>query len=200
MKTHNTRVNLCAITVILIKITFISNVSADMNCTTTNLSRLESENKELQRIIDTEPENIPFTRIGPDGKKEIGYMGNFNRTIAIATLALNKSNLAVCKSDLERLAEKTKKDVVDEIEGFEVEIEAEISVKKSSNKYQINVSSNIASGTFELLALKQGSKSLKFVLKTDEDGNKKFTSNRNLNGYRLVLKYNGEQINSYSIR
>ncbi len=95
------RISVCAVTVILIKITFITNVSADINCTATNLSRLESENKKLQRIIDTEPENIPFTAIGPDGKKEIGYIGNANRTIAVATLALNKANLAVCKSDLE---------------------------------------------------------------------------------------------------
>jgi len=200
MKTHITRVNLCANTVILITITFINNVSADMNCTATNLSRLESENKELQRIIDTELENIPITAIGPDGKEEIYYIGNANRTAAVANRALNKANLAVCESDLERLAEKTNKNVVDEIEGFEVEIEAEISIKKLSDKYQINVSSNLASGTFELLALKQGSKSLKFVLKTDENGNKKFTTKRNLNGFRLVLKYNGAQINSYSIR
>lgn len=199
MKTHNARVSLFVIIFVLTNMTFISNVSANLNCTASNLSRLESENKELQKVIDTEPEVISFTIIGADGKLEIGYIGNANRTVALATLALNNVDLAVCKSEQERLAGKTKKDMVDENEGFEVEIEADISVKKLSGRYQVSVSSNLASGTFELFALKQGSKTVKFILKTNEDGNAKFSTKRILNGYRLILKYNGEQINTYNI-
>ena len=195
MKTHNKRVSLFAITVVLINLTFISNVLADINCSANNLSRLESENKELQRIIDTEPEFITFSY--SDGEKEIqSSRPNINRQIAELSLGINKANLAVCKSEQEKT---TKKVVVDENEGFEVEIEADILVKKLLGKYQVNVSSNLASGTFELLALKQGSKSIKFILKTNEDGNAKFNTKRNLNGYRLVLKYNSEQINSYTV-
>ena len=195
MKTHNKRVSLFAITVVLINLTFISNVLADINCSANNLSRLESENKELQRIIDTEPEFITFSY--SDGEKEIqSSRPNFNRQTAELSLGVNKANLAVCKSEQEKT---TKKVVVDENEGFEVEIEADILVKKLLGKYQVNVSSNLASGTFELLALKQGSKSIKFILKTNEDGNAKFNTKRNLNGYRLVLKYNSEQITSYTV-
>ena len=88
MKTHNKRVSLFAITVVLINLTFISNVLADINCSANNLSRLESENKELQRIIDTEPEFITFSY--SDGEKEIqSSRPNFNRQTAELSLGVN---------------------------------------------------------------------------------------------------------------
>lgn len=199
MKTHNTRVSLFAITVVLTNLTFISNVSADINCSADNLSRLESENKESQRIIDTEPEFITFSLSDGNGNEIQSSYRNINRQIAELNLGVNKANLVVCKSEQDKREKKTKIEVVDENEGFEVEIEADILVKKLQGRYHVNVSSNIASGAFELLALKQGSKTIKFILETNEDGNAKFNTKRNLKGYRLVLKYNGEQINSYSI-
>ncbi len=199
MKTHNTRVSLFAITVVLTNLTFISNVSADINCSADNLSRLESENKESQRIIDTEPEFITFSLSDGNGNEIQSSYRNINRQIAELNLGVNKANLVVCKSEQDKREKKTKIEVVDDNEGFEVEIEADILVKKLQGRYHVNVSSNIASGAFELLALKQGSKTIKFILETNEDGNAKFNTKRNLKGYRLVLKYNGEQINSYSI-
>jgi hypothetical protein len=127
----------------LLATSLISISSADENCSKSNLDRLAAEKIELQKIIDTEPENITFTVfIGP-GETSTVTIGNVNR--------------------------------------------------------QINISSNLASGSFELLALKKNSKTIKFVFNTDEDGNKKFTTKRNLSGYRLVLKYNNEQIKSFAI-
>ena len=173
--------------------------SADENCSKSNLDRLAAEKIALQKIIDTEPENFTFTvSIGP-GETSTVTIGNVNRQTALLQLEIIKIELDGCASFQERQIKKAKKDIVDEIEGFEVDIEVDISVKKLVGKHQINISSNLASGSFELLALKKNSKTIKFVFNTDEDGNKKFTTKRNLSGYRLVLKYNNEQIKSFAI-
>lgn len=88
---------------------------------------------------------------------------------------------------------------MDEIDGFGVDMKTRISINKLSSKYQIIASRNLALGAFELLAFKQQLKTAKFILKFNEDGNKKFNSNRNLSSYKLVLKLNGEEFSSYSI-
>jgi hypothetical protein len=183
----------------LLATSLISISSADENCSKSNLDRLAAEKIELQKFIDTEPENFTFTvPEGPDVTSTM-TIGNGQRQVALLQLQIIKIELDSCASFQERQIEKVKKDIVDEIEGFEVDIEADISVKKLVGKHQINISSNLASGSFELLALKKNSKTIKFVFNTDEDGNKKFTTKRNLSGYRLVLKYNNEQIKSFAI-
>jgi hypothetical protein len=101
-------ISLCAIIVVLLKLEFIGIVSADINCTTANLSRLESENKELQKIIDTEPEFITFL-YSYDGNEIQSSRPNTNRQIAQLNLGVNKANLAVCKSEQNKRAEKQKR-------------------------------------------------------------------------------------------
>jgi hypothetical protein len=190
---------LLALSISLLATSLISISSADENCSKSNLDRLAAEKIELQKIIDTEPENITFTVSEVSGETSTVTIGNVNRQTALLQLEIIKIELDGCASFQERQVEKAKKDVFDEIEGFEVDIEADISVKKLVGKHQINISSNLASGSFELLALKKNSKTIKFVFNTDEDGNKKFTTKRNLSGYRLVLKDNNEQIKSFAI-
>lgn len=187
------------ISIALLSTSFISSSSADENCSKSNLDRLAAENIELQKIVDTEPENITFTQENGPGETSTVIQPNLNRKIAQLQLEVVKIELASCASFQERQIEKAKKDVTDEIEGSEVDIEADISVRKFAGRHLINISSNLASGSFELLALKKDNRTIKFVFNTDEDGNKKFTTKRNLSGYRLVLKFNGERISSYSV-
>ena len=187
-----------SLSIVLLATSLMSNSSADENCSKSNLDQLVAENIKLQKIVDTEPENLTTTLDNGFGGTSTFTQPNINRQVAQLQLAVNNANLTSCASFQEKQIEN-KKEVVDEIEGFEVDIEADILIKKLVGRYQVSISSNLASGSFELLALKKGSKAIKFAINTNEDGNKKFTTKRNLNGYRLVLKYNGDQINSYTI-
>jgi hypothetical protein len=182
-----------SLSIVLLATSLMSNSSADESCSKSNLDQLVAENIRLQKIIDSEPAEF----VMPDGQSSV------NPAPATAALALSVNNnvITICKSlqQPEKQTDKSNNTFIDEIEGFEVDIEADILVKKLVGRYQVSISSNLASGSFELLALKKGSRAIKFAINTDEDGNKKFTTKRNLNGYRFVLKYNGDQIKRYTI-
>jgi hypothetical protein len=92
-----------------------------------------------------------------------------------------------------------KKTAVVEDEGQEMELAASLTVTKQSNKYLIKVDSNIADGTFSLVATKKGAKSISFKVGTDDAGSYALRTTRNLKGFLLVLKYNGELLDKIQV-
>jgi len=88
---------------------------------------------------------------------------------------------------------------VTEDDGEEMELAASLTVTKQSNKYLIKVDSNIAGGTFSLVATKKGSKSISFKVATDDAGSYALRTTRNLKGFLLVLKYNGELLDKLQV-
>jgi predicted deacylase len=80
-----------------------------------------------------------------------------------------------------------------------MELAASLTVTKQSNKYLIKVDSNIADGTFSLVATKKGAKSISFKVGTDDAGSYALRTTRNLKGFLLVLKYNGELLDKIQV-
>jgi hypothetical protein len=88
---------------------------------------------------------------------------------------------------------------ITEDDGQEMDLSATLNVTKQGSKYLIKVDSNIAGGSFSLVATKKGSKSISFKVGTDDAGSYALRTTRNLKGYLLVLKYNGELLDKIQV-
>jgi hypothetical protein len=100
-------------------------------------------------------------------------------------------------------AKSTSQDVYTEIsdEGTEEDSFARMSVSKARNgKYVIQVDSNLESENVEITASKKGAKSIRFKANTGITTNFKLISSRNLKGYTLVLRFNGEALDTFIVK
>jgi len=86
-----------------------------------------------------------------------------------------------------------------DIEGDEEVPFGKIGVKKDRNRYTISISSNLPEENLQVRATKKGQKSINFSVVTDEDGQAKFTTSRNLAGFRLALSLDGEILTSIRV-
>ncbi|MBM3704665.1 MAG: hypothetical protein FJW54_06355 [Actinobacteria bacterium] len=86
-----------------------------------------------------------------------------------------------------------------DIEGDEEVPFGKIGVKKDKNRYTISISSNLPEENLQVRATKKGQKSINFSVVTDEDGQAKFTTSRNLAGFRLALSLDGEILTSIRV-
>ena len=76
------------------------------------------------------------------------------------------------------------------------EIVADISLKKSGGTYNIRVSSNREKTVMQIIARKKGAKNIEWTLTTDGNGAKSILTSRNLKGFTLALRVDGETIDT----
>jgi hypothetical protein len=96
-------------------------------------------------------------------------------------------------------ADKNSTAVTDD-EGQEMELSATLNVSKQGSRYLIRVDSNIAGGSLSLVATKKGSKSISFNVATDDAGAYALRTSRNLKGFVLTLKFNGEVLDKITVK
>lgn len=95
------------------------------------------------------------------------------------------------------------KDISTELndDGMEVEPAANLSISKLNNgRYTIKVDSNLESEQVEIYASKKGFKTIKFSANTGTTTQLKITTSRNLKGYTLVIRFNGEVLDKLSVK
>jgi hypothetical protein len=86
-------------------------------------------------------------------------------------------------------------------DGIEADSEANLTAKKdSAGRTTFTVSSNLAEETVIITATKKGSKSIKYSIKTDESGQAKLRTTRNLSGFTLTLKFENEILDTVKIK
>lgn len=76
------------------------------------------------------------------------------------------------------------------------EVIADITLQKSSNNYLIRVTSNQEKTAVEIIARKKGAKNIIWKLVTDSNGAKQILTSRNLKGFTLALRIDGETIDT----
>jgi hypothetical protein len=164
---------------------------------TVEVTQLNLEIKELEVRTDSSYltlKNIP--------ESSLGYKLFFD-------IWKSNSEILRIKKDLLRAAENGCKNsvpgngkkpiVVEEDDGQEMDLAATLSVTKQSSKYLIKVDSNIASGSFSLIATKKGSRPISFKVVTDDAGSYALRTSRNLKGFLLVLRYNAEMLDKIQV-
>jgi len=148
-----------------------------------------------------------------DGYKQLQSIqkNDFAYNIVLGVYELNSQILKI-KKDLLAADEKScassgstdKADksttAITEDDGQEMDLSATLNVTKQGSRYLIKVDSNIAGGSFSLVATKKGSKSISFNVATDDAGAYALRTSRNLKGFVLVLKYNGEQLDKTTVK
>ena len=106
-------------------------------------------------------------------------------------------------SKVSNTANGTTQDVYTEIsdDGLEEDIFARLSVSKTKNgNYVIKVDSNLESENVEIIASKKGAKSIRFKANTGITTNFKLNTSRNLKGYTLVIRFNGEALDKFIVK
>jgi hypothetical protein len=145
--------------------------------------------------------NNPFTKFNltpiSQGECRLNFVSNISdRNDLISTAANWITNV---KSS----ASLSAKDVSTEIndDGVEVAPEANLTVARQSNgKYTIKVDSNLESEKIEIYASKKGSKTIKFSANTGSTTQLKITTSRNLKGFTLIIKFDGEILDKLLVR
>jgi hypothetical protein len=88
-----------------------------------------------------------------------------------------------------------------ESDGSEEEPAATLAVtKKSNGKYQIRINSNVAEEQFIITATKKGSKAVTYKVTTNDSGDVIVLTSRNLSGFTLTLRLNGEYMDKEKIK
>ena len=78
---------------------------------------------------------------------------------------------------------------------------ATLSVTKNANgKYLIAINSNVAEDQFIVIATKKGSKSITYKATTNDSGDVLLLTARNLSGFTLTLRYNGDYMDKEKIK
>ena len=72
--------------------------------------------------------------------------------------------------------------------------------KRSDGKYKFSISSNLADDKLVISATRKGSKTISFNVKTNENGNASIITSRNLSGFALTLRYNGESLDTVKVK
>jgi predicted nucleic acid-binding Zn-ribbon protein len=88
-----------------------------------------------------------------------------------------------------------------ESDGSEEEPAATLAVtKKSNGKYQIKINSNVAEEQFIITATKKGSKTVTYKATTNDSGDVIVQTTRNLSGFTLTLRLNGEYMDKEKVK
>jgi len=78
----------------------------------------------------------------------------------------------------------------------EEDLVADIQVRKSGSSYLMRVTSNQENSEMEIIAKKKGQKNISWSFKTDNSGAKKILTSRNLKGFTLFLRFDGETVDT----
>jgi hypothetical protein len=81
----------------------------------------------------------------------------------------------------------------------EGEVVADISLQKSGNSYMIRVASNREKTQMQIIARKKGAKNIVWTLTTDGNGAKGILTSRNLKGFTLALRVDGETVDTAKV-
>jgi hypothetical protein len=81
----------------------------------------------------------------------------------------------------------------------EGEVVADISLQKSGNSYLIRVASNREKTQMQIIARKKGFKNVVWTLLTDGNGAKNILTSRNLKGFTLALRVDGETVDTAKV-
>jgi len=81
----------------------------------------------------------------------------------------------------------------------EGEVVADISLQKSGNSYIIRVTSNREKTQMQIIARKKGAKNIVWTLTTDGNGAKGILTSRNLKGFTLALRVDGETVDTAKV-
>jgi hypothetical protein len=73
-------------------------------------------------------------------------------------------------------------------------------IKQSNGKYRLTVYSNVADDRLVISATKKGSKSITFRVNTNDSGDAIIITSRNLSGFTLTLRYNGDYLDKVKAR
>ena len=163
----------------------------------TEIAQLKQEIQELEVRVETSYQAWKKSQESSSGNKIAYDIWQLDTEILKIKKSLLVSNEKSCLDSASSTGKKAT--VVTEDDGEEMELAASLTVTKQSNKYLIKVDSNIAGGTFSLVATKKGSKSISFKVATDDAGSYALRTTRNLKGFLLVLKYNGELLDKLQV-
>ena len=163
------------------------------------ITQMNLEIKELEIIVEKarqDWEKLPQTS---SAKELLFSLWDGNQRVLMAKKSVHAALEASCTTTaLGPVENKNSTSVIDD-EGQEIELAASLVVTKQTNKYLIKIDSNIAEGSFSLIATKKGSKSISFKVNTDDSGSYILRTSRNLKGFLLVLKYNGELLDKTQV-
>ncbi len=165
----------------------------------TEIIQMKLEIKELEIVVDKAYQDwlkIPDTSFA----KELLFShwdGNF-RVLNLKKNILSALETSCSKTTLGSAANNNTTSVVDD-DGLEIDPSASLAVSKVIDRYLIKIDSNIAGGSFSLIATKKGSKSISFKVSTNDSGSYTLRTSRNLKGFILALKYNGELLDKIQV-
>ena len=161
-----------------------------------SVSQLKLEIAELEKQVNDVYKQLQSIQKTASGYNTILAMYELNSQI----LKIKKDLLAVDEKSCASTSSTGKSSTaITDDDGQEMELSATLNVTKQGSKYLIKVDSNIAGGSFSLVATKKGSKSISFKVGTDDAGSYALRTTRNLKGYLLVLKYNGELLDKIQV-
>jgi len=106
-------------------------------------------------------------------------------------------------SNVRASATNSGKDISTELndDGIEVDPAAVLTVARLNNgKYTIKVDSNLESEAVLIYASKKGSRTIKFSANTGATTQLKITTSRNLKGYTLVIRFNGDVLDKVLVK
>lgn len=165
----------------------------------TEITQMKLEIKELEIIVDETYRDwgkLPETHFAEELFFSI-WDGNL-RVLTLRKSAISELETTCATASLGSAANKNSTTVIDD-EGQEIELAASSTVTKQVNKYLIMLDSNIASGSFSLIATKKGNKSINSRVYTDDDGSYTLRNSRNLKGFVLELRYNRELLDKNQV-
>jgi hypothetical protein len=161
-----------------------------------SVSQLKLEIAELEKQVNDGYKQLQSIQKTASGYNTILAVYELNSQI----LKIKKDLLAVDEKSCASTSSTGKSSTaITDDDGQEMELSATLNVTKQGSKYLIKVDSNIAGGSFSLVATKKGSKSISFKVGTDDAGSYALRTTRNLKGYLLVLKYNGELLDKIQV-
>ncbi len=161
-----------------------------------SVSQLKLEIAELEKQVNDGYKQLQSIQKTASGYNTILAVYELNSQI----LKIKKDLLAVDEKSCASTSSTGKSSTaITDDDGQEMELSATLNVTKQGSKYLIKVDSNIAGGSLSLVATKKGSKSISFKVGTDDAGSYALRTTRNLKGYLLVLKYNGELLDKIQV-
>jgi hypothetical protein len=145
--------------------------------------------------------NNPFTKFNltpiSQGECRLNFVSNI--TDRKDLISASTSWITNVKSSSSSLTKDVSTEINDD--GVEVAPEANLTVARQSNgKYTIKVDSNLESENIEIYASKKGSKTIKFSANTGSTTQLKITTSRNLKGFTLIIKFDGEILDKLLVR
>ena len=165
-----------------------------------SISQLKVEIAELEKQVNDGYKQLQSIQKTTPGYNTVLAVYELNSQI----LKIRKDLLAADEKSCASSGSTDKADksttAITEDDGQEMDLSATLNVTKQGSKYLIKVDSNIAGGSFSLVATKKGSKSISFNVATDDAGAYALRTSRNLKGFVLVFKYNGEQLDKTTVK